>query len=192
MAEVKTYYVPNGPANLAALFPSIDFENVAEYYIEVLSGGTVVATTPMNYMYGCEADEDYFRIHFLNSLGGVDAVSFKMINNTHESKSDSYQKPTSYPLLKTDHSIGRFNVKSNDIIKGRTVKYYEQHMEWLDELFDSPVAWIEQPDIQGQGVTYVPIIILDQKHIKMKEEDRFIYEVEIEFTFSHDKFIIRN
>lgn len=189
---VKAYYIPNGPANLEALFPSIDFAQVAEYYVEVMEGDAVIATTPMNQICGCEDDEDCFRIHFLNGLGAIDGIDFKMIEKLHEPKSDTFQKPTSYPLVKTDHSIGRFNVKSNDTIRACSIVYNEQHMDWIDELFDSPVAWIEQPDTQGQGVTYLPILILDKKNIKLKQEERYTYQVEIEFQFSHEKFIIRN
>jgi len=189
---VKAYYIPNGPANLAALFPSIDFTQVAEYFVEVLEGDEVIATTPMNRICGCEDDEDCFRIHFLNALGAIDGIDFKMIEKLHEAKSDTFQKPTSYPLIKTDHSLGRFNVKSNDTIKACSVVYYEQHMDWIDELFDSPVSWIEQVNIQGQGATYNPIIISDKKNLKVKQEDRYVYQVEIEFKFSHERFIIRN
>lgn len=190
---VKAYYIPNGPANLEALFPSIDFAQVAEYYVEVLdSSDAVIATTPMNQICGCEDDDSCFRIHFLNGLGAIDAVEFKTIEQSHEPKSDTFQKPTSYPLVKTDHSIGRFNVKSNDTIRACTVQYYEQHMDWLDELFDSPTAWIELPAQQGQGATYNPILILDKKNVKRKMEDAYVYQVEVEFKFSHEKFIIRN
>lgn len=190
---VKAYYIPAGPANLAAIFPSIDFTQVAEYFLEVIdSNNGVIATTPMYQICGCEDDEDCFRIHFLNGLGAIDGIDFKTLEKTHETKSDGYQKPTAFPLLKTDHSIGRFNVKSNDTIRACTIQYYEDAMDWLDELFDSPLAWIEQPDVQGQGSQYLPIVILDRKNLKIKQEDRYVYQVEIEFKFSHEKFIIRN
>jgi hypothetical protein len=190
----KAYYIPNGPANLATLFPAIDFSQVAEYYVEILdNGGTLVATTPMNQICGCEDCEDMIRIFFQNGAGGaIDAVNFKIIEKNHEAKSDAYQKPTQYPLEKTDHAINRFNVKSNTTYKAVTIDYNEQHFDWLEELFDAPLAWIYQAAIQGQVATYVPVVILDKVFPKQKQEDRFTYQVEIEFKLSHEKFIIRN
>lgn len=189
----KAYHIPNGPANLQSLFPAVDFNQVAEYYIEILdNGGTLVATTPMNQICGCEDDEDCLRIFFMNGLGAIDGVNFKIIEKNHEAKSDAYQKPTQYPLVKTEHSVNRFNVKSNTTYKGCCTDYNEEDFDWLEELFDAPLAWIYQPAIQGQVATYLPVVILDKVFLRQKQEDRFTYQVEIEFKLSHEKFIIRN
>ena len=189
----KAYYIPNGPANLQSLFPSVDFAQVAEYYVEVLDNtNTVIATSTMNQICGCEDDDDCFRLFFLNGLGAIDGIDFKILQREHEPKSDTYQTPTTYPLDKTKHSIGRFNVKSNKTVRACTIIYYEEDMDWISELFDAPLAWIQQPSIQGQAATYIPIVILDKKNLEVKQEDRFVYQIEIEFKFSHEKFIIRN
>lgn len=189
----KAYYIPNGPANLQVLFPGIDFSQVAEYYVELIdTANAVVATSPMNHVCGCDDDDDLIRVHFLNTLGAIDAINMKVIVKDHESKSDSFQKPTQYPLVKINHGTGRFNSRSNDTYKAVTIDYYEEDMDWLDELFDAPLAWIEQPAIQGQEASYTPIVIVDKKTSKQKQEDRYVYQVELEFTLSHEKFIIRN
>lgn len=189
----KAYYIPEGTKNLQAIFPLIDFYQVAEYYVELVDIlDIVVATTPINRVCGCEHAEDVVRIHFLNALGGIDAVNFKLRTKEHEAKSDSYEKPTQYPLDKTVHSINRFNVKSNDTHLAVTLDYNEEHFDWLDELVDSPLAWMEWAGTQGQPASFLPVVILDKKITKQKEEDRYYYEYEIEFKFSHEKFNIRN
>lgn len=190
---VKAYYIPNGPLNLASHFPTINFEEVAEYYVEVIDNlDAVVATSPMNQICGCEEDADCIRIHFLNGAGGIDAVNFKLKNREHEPKSQTTEKPTSYPLVRTEHAINRTNIKSNDTFKAVTIDYQEEDMDWLDELLDSPLAWAEWPETQGLSAGLVPIVILDKKSDKFKENDRYTYEVEVDFIFSHQKFIIRN
>lgn len=189
----KAFYIPNGPKNLATLFPLVDFDNVARYYVEVKNAnGDVIATSPMNVQCcGCCAD-DRVRINFLNYLGGVDAIDFKLLVQEHESKSAEYEKPLQYSLEKPDHGVGRFNVKSNDTFKVYNNEYTEDDREWLDEILDSPIAWIQWEGTQEQDDSYIPIIILDKKIEKIKEEDRFIHEVILEFKLSHEKFIIRN
>ena len=189
----KAYYIPNGPKNLETLFPLVDFNNVAKYYVEVKdNNGDVIATSPMNIQCcGC-CDEERIRVNFLNGLGAIDAINFKLLTQEHESKSSDFEKPLQYPLEKPVHGIGRFNVKSNDTYKLCNNEYSEEDKQWLDEILDSPIAWIQWEGTQGQDDSFIPIVILDKKFEKIKENDRFIYELTIEFSLSHEKFVIRN
>lgn len=188
----SAYYIPNGPKNLAPLFPGVDFNDLDRYYVEVMdSEGDVVATSNINEIGEC-CEDDKIRIHFLNSLGAIDAINFVRKNQEHETKSDTRESPTQYPLNKPDHAISRFNVKSNDSFFITCCDYTEEDKEWLDELFDSPIAWMEWAGTQGQEDSYVPIVIIDKKFMKVKQEDRFIYEIDLEIKLSHEKFIIRN
>jgi hypothetical protein len=188
----KAYFIPNGPKNLKDLFTAIDFSLLTEYYVEVMDADdNVVATSALNKIGGC-CEQDQIRLHFLNYLGGVDAINFKLQHQDHESKADEKINPTSYPLNKPDHGAGRLNVKSNDSFIALTKRYKEEDKDWLDELFDSPLAWMEWSGVQGQDDSYIPVIILDKKFAKVEEDDRFIYEVTIEFKLSHERFIIRN
>lgn len=189
----KAFYIPNGPKNLQTLFPAVDWENVGRYYVEVKNlDGDVIATSPMNIQCcGCCAD-DRVRINFLNYLGGIDAIDFKLLIQEHETKSDQYEKPAQYPLEKPEHGMGRFNVKSNDTFKVYNKEYSEVDKDWLDEIIDSPIAWIQWEGTQGQDDSYIPIVIQDKKMEKIKENDRYIYELVFEFTLSHERVIIRN
>lgn len=189
--SVKSFYIPNGPKDLEPLFPGVDFEEIQSYYIEVLEGATVIATGTINQLDG-ECCSDKVRIRFLNYLGAVDAINFKVKNDEHETKSDSKRVSTSYPLVKSQHTIGRFNVKANNTLTLSTTDYGERDNEWIQELFDSPLAWIEWTGIQGQSDDFIPVVIQDAKFFKVKEEDRFINEVVIQVIMSNEKFVIRN
>ncbi len=94
-------------------------------------------------------------------------------------------------MVKSQHSIGRFGVVSNDVVVGTAI-VEEQHMDYYDELLDSPLAWLEWTGTQGQPDDYIPIVISSKKSPKFKQDDRFYYELVVEFTFSHDRSIIRN
>lgn len=190
--DTKAYHIPNGPKNLAALFPAINFSDLSHYYVEVLDeDGDVVATSPINVLGGC-CDDDKIRIHFLNNVGGLDAINFELETMEHQTTSSELEKPVQYPLTKSEHNTGRMNVKSNDTYVATNIAYSEKDKQWLDELFDSPLAWMEWAGTQGQDDSYIPVVILDKKFEKVKKEDRFNYEIRIEFKLSHEKFIIRN
>lgn len=187
---MKAFYIPNGPLNIAGLFPTVNFNNVEEYYLEVFNSGSVdlLATLPVNYMAECKNCPDRIRIRFLNYLGTLDPLNFKVMEILHQPKSSAYQKPTTNPLDKSQHSISRFNVKSNDQYSVQTTVQIKDDLDrnYYDELIDSPLAWIETPD------GYFPIVILDGDVQKIGPEDKFQYELNIKFKMSHERFIIRN
>jgi hypothetical protein len=184
---MKLYYIPNGPKNLATLFPAVNWNNVAEYYIQIKEGcdGDAIATSVMNQMDG-ECCIDVVRVHFLNYSGTWDAVNFKLFVEEHEAKSTFFTKPTNYPLVKSEHAISRFGVKANDTLTLSNRDYREENQKWLNELIDSPVILMEKGD------EYIPLTIEDQKMLNHKFEDRYEYELIIQVKPSHERFIIRN
>jgi hypothetical protein len=188
---MKAIYIPAGPKNLASLFPTVNFSDVSEYFLELHNTVDAVVATTVNYQLS-SCPDDSIRVHFLNSLGAIDAMNFQLISIEQESKSDSFEVATKYPLPKPDHAISRFNVKSNDTYVAKSVEYPEDQMAWVEELLYSPLAWMEWKGTQGQPDSYLPIIISDQKTFQRKEEDRFFYEATLQFKLSHEKFIIRN
>lgn len=183
------YYIPDGPANLTQLF-DVNFDDIEQYYLEIFNHETsVIATTSINDIVRCS--DEIARIHFVNYLGTIDCIEFSVSESKHIPKSESYKSSITYPLIKSRHAANRFNVSANDTITAITCDYGEAAAAWIDELFDSPLAWIEK-DLVGQGKQYLPIVIVDSERQKVKQEDRYIYEVSIVFTMSHDRLIIRN
>lgn len=177
--------IPNGPKNLQSLFPGVNFNDIENYFIEILGDtGEVIATTTLMNLIRC-ADLSV-RIHFLNNLGTIDAIDFKIQNIEHNTKSEKYQIQTSYPAQAETHSITRYNVRSNDVIQAVLIEHDESRRDWMDELFDSPMAWIEDDN------RLLPIVIIDKSRKKIQETDRYNYEIVLEFTLSNDKNIIRN
>lgn len=185
----NVYFIPSGPKNLAALFPAVDWSTITEYYIEVTDGSTVLATSPT---YQVEKYcEDTVRIHFQNHSGGIDSLPLTLIDVQHESKSDSFQAPTKFPLIKTDHGINRFNIKANTTYTGVTILAEEQ-LKWVKELQDSPAAWLEWIGTQNQADDYLPIVILDQKIPEFEEANQYENQVTVSFMLSHEVIIIQS
>ena len=189
---LKAYYIPNGPKNLETIFPDIDWNRVAEYHIEILHGGDTLGFSTTNNLIDGECCADKFRIQFLQDCGAVDGINMKKLTKEHEVKSSRYQVSTKHPLQKPTHAHQRFNVKANDIFTLFNHDYREEDMSWIEELVHSPMAWMEWKGTQNQPDSYIPIIILDTKLVTFKFEERYIYEVQIQATLSHERYIIRN
>lgn len=188
----KVIYIPNGPGNLKSLFPEIDFDNIQEYFVELLDELTeVVATTVINKM-GCCCNNEQVRIHFLNYLGTFDAINFNKPIVVHEAVSGEFKNALSNPLQKTDTGIERHAVKANDTKQARNNCYSEDDMLWVQELIDSPKAFEEWTGKQGQADSYLPIRILDKKFDKQKNDKEYSYPFLIEYKMSNENQIIRN
>jgi hypothetical protein len=185
-------YIPNGPANLQSIFPSVDFTELAEYFIELMAtdGTTMVARSTVNVLH--KRCSDTVRIHFVNGCGTMDAIDFDIQQLQHQVKSEEFETPGTHPHDYTRHGIQRFNIKANDVYEGVNILYGEEQQEWLDELFDSPMAWIEQSSPFTNERFYLPIVILDNERQKIKPNGRYLYEVKIQFKLSNEVTTIRN
>lgn len=194
MDTQSVYHIPNGAKNMAISFPSISWKDVADYYIEVVNlENVVIATTGINVIGNVSSDEDEgVRLHFLNGLGGIDAVNFCQSEETFETKSESSQQPLSFPLLKSEGGLIRHNVQANESYKVSTTAYTEQEMKWLKELLTSPAVWLEWKGTQGQPDDYLPVVLNDAKIVTRKMDDRYIYELTVEYVMANTDITIRN
>ncbi len=186
----KALYIPNGIKNLKSQFPLVNWSNMKDYYLQAIDeDGTVVATTCMNVV-GKYCDDD-IRLHFVNYLGAIDSITFTDVEKEGETKSSGFEVGTSYPLIKSIHGLNRSNISSNDTYTAKSVEFEESELVWVQELFDSPICWMEWKGTQGQPDDYTPIVITDKKLGKKKIDDRFQYEAIIEFKLSHERKILR-
>ncbi len=191
MATQAVYLIPDGPKNLASLFPEINWNDITEYFIQVLDvNNLIVGTTPTIKLCNCVNDESVV-ISFLNYLGAFDTVIFQKPHVVHEPLSSEYKKGLNHPLSKTDTGIERFNVTSNDMYEAKR-KCTEDEMIWLQECADSPKAFMAWAGIQGQADNYLPIRILDFKFDKLKNQNEYEYDFIIQFKLSNEFMSIRN
>lgn len=187
------FQIPAGPMNLATLFPDIDFEKISEYYIELKDqdDDSVILTTP-SYRRGCCCDDDTVRIFFVNYLGGIDAVNFKIIREELDTSSSRWKKPLQTPHAKWDGGAQRFNITSNESVILENSCFKEADQAWLKELVETPNAWIQWTGTQGQDDDYIPIVIRDGKFITRKESERYSYVLQLTFDYANENQTLRN
>jgi hypothetical protein len=177
------FFLPDGTRNLGKLFP-IDWTQVESYRVQAQDAtGETIASTPNIQVDTCI--ERGVRIHFVNYLNCIDAINFHIVSAEHDTKSESYQQPDVYPQDKTRHSIGRMNISTTDSFSIYTIDYPEDALDWLNELADTPFAWLEWFGVQGQQDSYLPIVISDIKNQVRKEDNRFEYQINIDFIMSN-------
>lgn len=187
----KVLLIPDGPANLQTYFPTIDWRDIKDYYIEVIDEeDAVMATTVINKHCTCCGNSG-IRVHFLNFLGTYDAVNFRKPYIVNQDQSSTYKKGLSHPLKKEDTGIERFDVRSNDTYQARRF-CYEYEMPWLQECQNSTKAFMEWKGAEEQAPGFIPIVILDQSFPKLKNHKEYNYEYLITFKLANEYTTIRN
>lgn len=184
------FLLPDGPKNLTPLYPGVDWTAITEYYVQGLSGGTVVCTTVVNKPCMCNNDESV-TVHFCNYLGKVDEVIFPKPHVIHEASGSEFINGLSDPLEKQDTGIERFNVRSNDTYEAKR-KCTEAEMIWLQECMDSPKAYLEWNGTEDQADDFLPIVILNGKFDKLKNDREFEYDFILQWKFSNEYISLRN
>ena len=191
MSNKTVYLIPNGTKNLQQIFPTVDWNGLDSYYVQVSDeAGDIVATSPINQVNPYN-NPDEIRIHFLNYLGAFDAVNFLKPTIAHEDTSTEFQKSLPSVLSKTDFSFERFNIRSNDTFTAKR-KSNENEMQFLQECWDSPVILLEWKGTEGQPDSYIPIVKITGKMEKLKNNKEFTYDFIIQFKLSNEYIIIRN
>lgn len=186
-------WIPAGPKNLTAAYPGAgDFRFIDEYYLEILNETPVVIFRTCYYKIGCCCITDKIRVHFGNTLGTTDAINFAEYHIVNDNSSSQYKKANPIPLTKQSTGFNRFNVRANDVYECKTDCYGEADMPWCMEMLNCPIAFIEWKGIEGQSDDFLPIVVLDAKFERRKTDERYWYELVIQFKMGNDKIIIRN
>lgn len=186
--NVGVHYLPAGTKNLMKFF-SLNWTAIEGYYLELWD------TTPKLILTTCyfqiKLQDEYLRVHFLNYLGTVDAANFIKPKITHEDSSEYFRKGLNIPLSKTDTGTERYNVQSNDTYDALR-KTLENELEWLQQCKDSPKAYIEYNSVEGQEDALIPVVIQNGRMEKLKNQNEFEYDFNLQFKLSNDFQIIRN
>jgi hypothetical protein len=190
----QVYYIPEGIPNIESIFPGVDFSTVTEWYLTVKAEDDTVLATTRNNKVGCCCDNK-IRIHFINACGEIDSINFNRPEENHEAKSDTWEQSLRFPLDRTKGGTRRSNITSNEIIEAETKCYPEGDQYWIQELMDTPLAWMEQElpnGFQAPGPKeYIPIEIYDLKFPLRKNEKRYEYLVKIKFAMANANLNLR-
>lgn len=186
------FELPDGPKNLAAIFPAIDWSRVDEFFVTLkTTGDAVLVTTPINKM-GCCCNDDTRRVVFEGALGKWDAVNFDRVGIQQKTTSTTFQKTLPAGFAKTDTGTERFNVRAGETYTAVTACYDETAMPWLMELVRTAKAYLQWPGAEGQADDFLPIVVQDGTFDKQKQDERFVYVFTLTFQLSNEVIIQRN
>lgn len=202
--ENSVYYIPSAPKTMKQLSTvgsvTIPWSHVLYYRCGLRYSSPLVqgfmCRSPIFYLNHNNCN--HTRLRFLNYLGAYESVNFCDKEEVYSSSSSVWkQTPSRFqPPGTTDsryNQLGtnRFNISSNEKIT-LTGLFKEEQLPWLKELFDSPKVFIEWEGSQGQTPDFLPIRILDNDVQTIKVDDRYEYEVSVQYTMSNENVTIRS
>jgi len=134
---------------------------------------------------------EVFRLHFLNELGGYDSYSFiRASRNTIGINRTGYKKliggntsSTTFGYSAKDRARTTFETEVHETINIKSDWVSEATSDWLEQLLTSPDVYV---DDATHGL--VPIQILNTSYNKRKEVTDKLWNIDVQFRFSFDKF----
>jgi hypothetical protein len=136
-------------------------------------------------------NHDTYRFHFLNKLGGWDSFTFiRASKKRAEITRTSYKRniggltsASAYGYNAKDASMVDYDIKYKESIKVQSDWVKENTHEWLFELISSPQVYVEDS-------TYglVSVNITNNQYDYKQEKTDKLFNIEIEFRYSFDKY----
>lgn len=179
----KVYSINGGIASLRQYITGVNWDEVKEYEVFVSAPFFQAIRQRYTVIDGCER----IRIFFRNKLGTWDGISFEYAEGTTTTKSDVYQK--SLPLSLTNkafHGQQRLQATQDEFMAVQCKEYGERDQDWIKELLDTPVAYVQWPGGQGQAAGLLPIVILDSEVRTLKNNDRYEYLLMLKYKLSNN------
>jgi len=178
-----------GTKDLALIASPPSFVGVQSYKIDFLSTGSATPTTFAFNINNCSKYAPT-RLHWLNTLGGFDAYTFKLKSSTEDKiKREKYMQQ---PNVLTSAGAYGYNYQS----RGHT-EYYtridttqkissdnltDAEMLWMRELIASPVVFIES------GSVFVAVVLETDTWKELRGVQDGVFQIEVEFKAALDSY----
>jgi len=191
------YYIPYTRRSLQGLagYGLIPWNTISSYQIR-LTIGDLSQTAFISWPIYLEKKEEpeRLRIRYMNKAGGYDSINFCYIDIVDKISSDIWQQSRQlmpYSGNKSGFGQQRFNVRSNEQVSV-TRDVPERDMPLIQELFESPVSYLEWDGAQGQAPELIPIRITDTDIQTQKSENRHENLLTLTFQYANPNINLRN
>lgn len=192
-----------GPADIASLYETIDFTNVAYYTVQVC-GGTIEPLYPVSevfYFYikeNCKPENT--RLVWLNNRGGFDYFTFtnfredtkKIERQTFDNR--YYSTNLASPDRDVARTIKQFDANIEQEVVLDTDYLTEQEGKWLEQLFYSPQVYeiksnfispIDQQDKIYKDLRPVQVLSTEVTKVTKKHNKLNKYRITLKYASSY-------
>jgi len=130
------------------------------------------------------------RLQFLNELGGYDTFNFTLVSKeTMDIERSMYKKDlgsygTSYSFVNSpnDRAYSQYHTRIKDKISIQSDWVTEEQLAWLEQLVTSPDVRLDD------GIYLIPINITNTSFEKKKVVNEKLFNLQLEYTLSYDRY----
>jgi len=191
--------IPTGPYNILNI-PDAQFTlgvqpiitgSVDHYTVQTFNSSNVAISTEAEYkiIEDCTRYEKR-RLQFLNELGGYDTFNFTLVSKeTMDIERSMFKKDlgsygTSYSFVNSpnDRAYSQYHTRIKDKISIQSDWVTEQQLAWLEQLVTSPDVRLDD------GLYLIPINITNTSFEKKKVVNEKLFNLQLEYTLSYDRY----
>ena len=183
--------VPSGMANAGAAFSTVLDGSVGSYTLHLEDGAGNIISEIFTYNVNTEITRyTWYRLHFLNKMGGFDSFDFRYMSRSKMDISRSnYKMHTGaengglWNYASGERSYNQYDTLIKDTITINSDWINDEQAAWLEELFTSPAVYLERADNSLIAVN----IQTNNYEIRKKANDKLI-NIQLSFTYAFDRY----
>ncbi len=175
---------------LAVWFPAPNLYETGDYTIYLKDQfDNILHTKLLEVKEPCSKYET-FRLHWLNTLGGWDSYNFNKVNSQSVSiDRKQYKKVMPMPYVIKDRLVTTYNTMVTDNITINSDWVSDERAAWFENLFTSPVVFLERQDPSELNPVIVAINVVETSYEKKKfSNGRTLHNVTLTFNYSYDRY----
>jgi len=191
--------IPTGPYNILNI-PDAQFTlgvqpiitgSVAYYIVQTFNSSNAALSIDARYdiVDNCSRYEKR-RLQFLNELGGYDTFNFTLVSKeTMDIERSMFKKDlgsygSSYSFVNSpnDRAYSQYHTKIKDKISIQSDWVKEEELAWLEQLVTSPDVRLDD------GLYLIPINITNTSFEKKKVVNEKLFNLQLEYTLSYDRY----
>jgi len=183
--------VPSGPANAGIAFSTSLTSSIHHYTLHLEDSGSVAISETFTFNIKTEGTKySWYRLHFLNKMGGFDSFDFKQLSRASINISrNSFKKyigseiAGSWSYGASEREYTQYDTQVREKITINSDWITDIEAIWLEELFTSPAIFLERAD---NSLIAINIETTDYE-MQKKANDKLI-NIQAEFSYSFDKY----
>lgn len=169
--------------------------SVTYYTIQIFKTGGTAMSEAITFTIKEPCRYTQYRVHFLNELGGFDAYNFQARSQQSSTTTrKSYNRAKDYfdgtGNIVYDHQRNGnqdYYIKNRDKIKLRSDYLTEAEEDWLKELINSPMVFLEFTDAQGNQ-NFKPIKVVSNNWVDSEKSIDKLFKLELDVELSNENF----
>lgn len=191
--------IPTGPYNILDI-PDAQFTlgvqpiitgSVAYYTVQTFNSSNVPISIEAEYKIIADCTRyEKRRLQFLNELGGYDTFNFTLVSKeTMDIERSMYKKDlgsygSSYSFVNSpnDRAYSQYHTKIKDKVSIQSDWVTQDQLAWLEQLVTSPDVRLDD------GLYLIPINITNTTFEKKKVVNEKLFNLQLEYTLSYDRY----